>query len=140
MKVLLVSYYFPPHGGGGVLRAADTARFLAAKGWEVTVLAGPEDGWWVRDESLTERVPDSVRVIRTRPSGLGALFGALGKGGGARREGGVRALKRLAAWLPVVDCYSFWARSAMKAAQQNNLRPRLDNIQQPAGVSACCGS
>jgi glycosyltransferase involved in cell wall biosynthesis len=121
MKLLLVSYFFPPHGGGGVNRGAETARLMAALGWEVTVLAGPEDGWWVRDDSLLERVPEAVRVIRPQAAGFGAAFGALGRAGARRGENRVRLLKSLAAWLPVVDGYAGWARSCARAARQNSL-------------------
>ncbi len=123
MKLLLISYFFPPHGGGGVLRAAETTRLLAGRGWEITVLAGPEDGWWVRDDSLLEKIPASVRVIRPRPSGLGTLFAAFRQGGGQRNESGVRLLKKIAAWLPVVDGYSGWARSVVRTVVADGLRP-----------------
>ncbi len=123
MKLLLISYFFPPHGGGGVLRAAETVRLLAGRGWEITVVAGPEDGWWVRDDSLAARIPASVRVIRPRPSGLSAMFGALRRGSGQRSEGGVRLLKRLSAWLPVVDAFSGWARSAVRTVKTLGFRP-----------------
>jgi len=122
MKLLLISYFFPPHGGGGVMRAVETVRLLSRRGWEITVLAGPEDGWWVRDDSLLERIPDPVKVIRPGQSGLASMFGAL-RGGGGRNEGGVRLLKRLAAWLPVVDGYSGWSRAAVRAALELDWRP-----------------
>jgi glycosyltransferase involved in cell wall biosynthesis len=124
VKLLLISYFFPPHGGGGVLRATETVRLLAERGWEITVMAGPEDGWWVRDDSLLARIPSSVRVIRPRPSGLSALFGVLRRGGnGQRNEGGIRWLKRLAAWLPVVDAYGAWVRAVARAAVDDGIRP-----------------
>jgi glycosyltransferase involved in cell wall biosynthesis len=124
VKLLLISYFFPPHGGGGVLRAAETVRLLAERGWEITVIAGPEDGWWVCDESLSAKIPDSVQVIRPRPSGLSALFGVFRRGGsGQRNEGGVRWLKRLAAWLPIVDAYGGWARSVVRSALDAGIRP-----------------
>ena len=63
-KLLLLAYYFPPHGGGGVLRSVETVRFLERDGWNTTVITGPEDGYWVKDESLAKRLPDSVSVVR----------------------------------------------------------------------------
>ena len=122
MKVLIVSYFFPPHGGGGVLRTAETARLLAGRGWDVTVVAGPEDGWWVSDESLAGKVPESVNVIRQRAAGLSALFGMLGRGG-CRRESGVRGLKSLAAWLPVTDAYAGWSKAAARTALTAGFQP-----------------
>ena len=70
MKVLLVSFYFPPAGGGGVQRPLKLAQYLPALGFETHVLA-PDDPRWVhRDEGA--RVPTQAWVHRARyigPSG-----------------------------------------------------------------------
>jgi glycosyltransferase involved in cell wall biosynthesis len=123
MKLLLVSYFFPPHGGGGVLRATETVRILSGLGWEITVLAGPEDGWWVSDESLASRLPQGVEVIRPQVLGLSGLFDALNRGVARRGERSVGMLKSLAAWLPVPDAYFAWARGCARAALERDLSP-----------------
>jgi len=46
VKVLLVSFYFPPAGGGGVQRALKLATHLPAAGIETHVLA-PDDPKWI---------------------------------------------------------------------------------------------
>ena len=46
MKVLLVSFYFPPAGGGGVQRPLKLATHLPATGIETHVLA-PDDPKWI---------------------------------------------------------------------------------------------
>ena len=52
MKVLLVTLYFPPAGGGGVQRPLKLATHLPAYGIETHVLA-PDDPKWVhRDDDL----------------------------------------------------------------------------------------
>ena len=52
MKVLLVTLYFPPAGGGGVQRPLKLATHLPAYGIETHVLA-PDDSKWVhRDDEL----------------------------------------------------------------------------------------
>ena len=38
-RVLVVAYFFPPLGGGGVHRPLAWARYLPEHGWDVTVLA-----------------------------------------------------------------------------------------------------
>lgn len=64
MKVLLVSLYFPPAGGGGVQRPLKFATHLPALGIETHVLA-PDDPKWVhRDEDLP--VPTQAWVHRVR--------------------------------------------------------------------------
>jgi len=52
VKVLLVTLYFPPAGGGGVQRPLKLATYLPAYGIETHVLA-PDDPKWVhRDDEL----------------------------------------------------------------------------------------
>src|SRR2546429_8981683 len=64
MKVLIVSLYFPPSGGGGVQRTLKTATHLPALGIETHVLA-PDDPRWVhRDEELEP--PTQAWVHRAR--------------------------------------------------------------------------
>ena len=64
MKVLLVTMYFPPAGGGGVQRPLKLAQYLPALGIETHVLA-PDDPKWVhRDPEL--RIPTQAWVHRVR--------------------------------------------------------------------------
>jgi len=64
VKVLLVTMYFPPAGGGGVQRSLKLAQYLPALGIETHVLA-PEDPKWVhRDPELL--VPTQAWVHRVR--------------------------------------------------------------------------
>jgi glycosyltransferase involved in cell wall biosynthesis len=64
VKVLLVTMYFPPAGGGGVQRPLKLAQYLPALGVETHVLA-PDDPKWVhRDAEI--RVPTQAWVHRAR--------------------------------------------------------------------------
>jgi glycosyltransferase involved in cell wall biosynthesis len=64
VKVLLVTMYFPPAGGGGVQRPLKLAQYLPALGVETHVLA-PDDPKWVhRDPEL--RAPTQAWVHRAR--------------------------------------------------------------------------
>ncbi|HZO97812.1 MAG TPA: glycosyltransferase [Gaiellaceae bacterium] len=64
MKVLLVTMYFPPAGGGGVQRPLKLATHLPELGIETHVLA-PDDPQWVhRDEHLP--MPTLAWVHRAR--------------------------------------------------------------------------
>jgi glycosyltransferase involved in cell wall biosynthesis len=67
MKVLLVTMYFPPAGGGGVQRPLKFATHLPSFGIETHVLA-PDDPKWVhRDEEA--RPPSQAWVHRVRYHG-----------------------------------------------------------------------
>jgi glycosyltransferase involved in cell wall biosynthesis len=64
VKVLLVTLYFPPAGGGGVQRPLKFATHLPALGIETHVLA-PDDPKWVhRDEDLAP--PTQAWIHRAR--------------------------------------------------------------------------
>jgi glycosyltransferase involved in cell wall biosynthesis len=64
VKVLLVTLYFPPAGGGGVQRSLKLAQYLPALGVETHVLAPDDPKWIHRDEQV--RVPTQAWVHRAR--------------------------------------------------------------------------
>ena len=64
MKVLLVTLYFPPAGGGGVQRPLKFASHLPALGIETHVLA-PDDPRWVH-EDIDLPLPTQAWVHRAR--------------------------------------------------------------------------
>jgi glycosyltransferase involved in cell wall biosynthesis len=70
MKVLLVTLYFPPAGGGGVQRPLKFATYLPALGVETHVLAPDDPKWMHEDADLP--LPTQAWVHRARyvgPSG-----------------------------------------------------------------------
>jgi glycosyltransferase involved in cell wall biosynthesis len=64
VKVLLVTMYFPPAGGGGVQRPLKLAQYLPALGIETHVLAPDDPKWIHRDAEL--RIPTQAWVHRAR--------------------------------------------------------------------------
>ena len=64
MKVLLVAFYFPPAGGGGVQRPLKFATHLPALGVETHVLAPDDPRWIHRDDDLP--LPSKAWVHRVR--------------------------------------------------------------------------
>ncbi|MGL6278620.1 MAG: glycosyltransferase family 4 protein [Gaiella sp.] len=114
MKVLVVSFYFPPAGGGGVQRPLKLAQYLPALGIETHVLA-PDDPRWVhRDPGL--RVPTQAWVHRARyvgPSGGKPAEIVRGKDGLERVLAQLRLQGRR---LVVPDENAPWALTAVPAA------------------------
>jgi glycosyltransferase involved in cell wall biosynthesis len=68
VKCLLVSFYFPPAGGGGVQRPLKLAQYLPAMGVETHVLAPDDPRWIHRDDEL--RMPSQAWVHRARYVGV----------------------------------------------------------------------
>jgi glycosyltransferase involved in cell wall biosynthesis len=64
VKVLIVSLYFPPAGGGGVQRPLKFATHLPELGIETHVLAPDDPKWIHRDDDLP--MPTQAWVHRTR--------------------------------------------------------------------------
>lgn len=70
LKILLLSYYFPPLSSAGGHRTGALTRHLAEQGADVTVVT-VEHGLDVSDPALLKRVPNSVKIVRV-PSLEGA--------------------------------------------------------------------
>ena len=64
MKVLLVSFYWPPAGGGGIQRPLKVAQHLPALGIETHVLAPDDPKWIHREPDLAD--PPQANVHRVR--------------------------------------------------------------------------
>ena len=67
LRLLVITYYWPPSGGAGVQRCLKWVKYLPGLGVVPTVLTvDPDQATYpVRDESLLREVPAGVRVIRT---------------------------------------------------------------------------
>jgi glycosyltransferase involved in cell wall biosynthesis len=64
-KVLFISYYFPPVGGGGVQRSAKFVKYLPQFGWQPCVLTVKEPYDFYRDDTLLSDIPSSVPIYRS---------------------------------------------------------------------------
>jgi len=63
-KVLFVSYFFPPIGGGGVIRTLKFTKYLPQFGWRPLVLTVKESFYPIYDKSLLEELPPEVEINR----------------------------------------------------------------------------
>jgi glycosyltransferase involved in cell wall biosynthesis len=65
IRVLLVTYSFPPAGGVGVLRAASLARYLPAENIQLDVLTTRNASAVGTDSALLREIPSEVTIHRT---------------------------------------------------------------------------
>ncbi len=128
--LLMLVPFFPPMGGGGVYRPLSFVRHLPEHGWRTTVVTPEGDTYWIRDESLVERVPAECRVIRTQSmSGQAAL--ARGRGGRPaprRSTRGFGVARKLAAAVLLPDSYLGWVPFATRAALEVARADRVDAV------------
>ena len=64
MRVIIVSYYFPPLGLAGTARPVALANFFAARGDEVSVVTVKPIAYPAYDKSMETEIDKRVNVIR----------------------------------------------------------------------------
>lgn len=70
-SVLIVSYLFPPIGGGGVQRAVKMARYLPEFGWNAHILTvDPRGDDPIQDPRLLDMLPGGTRIHRVSEPGI----------------------------------------------------------------------
>lgn len=63
-KVLIISYYWPPCGGIGVLRCLKIAKYLRPYGWEPIVYTAENAHYPSRDESNFKDIPKGMTILK----------------------------------------------------------------------------
>ncbi|MFN8310634.1 MAG: glycosyltransferase [Chitinophagales bacterium] len=108
-KVLIITYYWPPAGGGGVQRWVKFVKYLHEFGWEPVVYTVAEGEYPVLDPSLEREIPREVEVIRRPILEPFSLYKKLtGKKKEQRVQVGVMADAKKGNWK---DRLALWIRS-----------------------------
>lgn len=141
MRLLLVTYYYPPMGGAGVQRVLKFSKYLPDFGVTPVVLAAHDPGY-VADASLLAEVPSGIEVhrvehrsvlsrvaawrsARSRPAA--ALVLAPAAATSAPHRGRDRLLAAYAA-LMFPDDKRGWARRALALGRRLAAAQRFDAI------------
>ncbi|MFO7895321.1 MAG: glycosyltransferase family 4 protein [Candidatus Cloacimonadales bacterium] len=134
MKVLIITYYWPPSGGAGVQRWLKFAKYLPDFGIEPTILTTRKGDYPVLDYSLSNDVDASLRVIRTATPTFQRWFGA-GKSapyGSLQQQKENSLYQNLAIWirlnLIVPDARQIWNKQATAAARDLLSEERFDAV------------
>jgi glycosyltransferase involved in cell wall biosynthesis len=64
-KVLIITYYWPPAGGGGVQRWVKFAKYLRDFGWEPIIFTVKNGSYPIIDQTMLTEVPDDIEVIKS---------------------------------------------------------------------------
>jgi glycosyltransferase involved in cell wall biosynthesis len=62
---LIITYYFPPAGGGGVQRWIKLIKYLRHSDWRFTVIAAPVEKTGPQDPSFLTELPAGTKIIHT---------------------------------------------------------------------------
>ncbi|MEJ2543780.1 MAG: hypothetical protein P8Y99_06900 [Calditrichaceae bacterium] len=64
-RCLIITYYFPPVGGGGIQRIVKLIKFLNQLDWKFTVLTAENDVVTLPgDQSFLSEIDDTTNIIR----------------------------------------------------------------------------
>lgn len=64
-RVLIITYYWPPSGGGGVMRWLKMSKYLPEFGWQPVIYTPENPDPSVIDESLEAEIHPETEIIRT---------------------------------------------------------------------------
>lgn len=71
---LVISYYFPPRGGGGVQRWAKFIKYLSNLDWQFTVITKSPSQSEIIDKSLLKDIPEKTKILTTKSPAINKLF------------------------------------------------------------------
>ena len=63
-KVLIITYYWPPHAGVGVQRWLKFSKYLPRYNWEPVIFTPENPAFDLQDDSLSKEVPQTIETIR----------------------------------------------------------------------------
>lgn len=140
-KVLIITYYWPPMGGGGVQRWLKTTKYLREHGWEPVIFTTENGEASVIDESSFKQIPEGIETVRVPIWEPFDLYKKItGKKKGEKLVPGTVSEKKrsftqkLSVWvrgnLFIPDARKFWIKPASKY-----LNDYLKNTQIDAVVS-----
>ncbi|MEO0118905.1 MAG: hypothetical protein ABIK66_07260, partial [candidate division WOR-3 bacterium] len=77
MRILFISYYFPPLGGVGVIRVSKFIKYLKRKGYEISVITIKEIPYYLYDKELLKEV-EGIKIYKAESLDFARLLYHLG--------------------------------------------------------------
>jgi len=129
-RVLIITYYWPPSGGGGVQRWLKFSKYLPEYSWTPVIYTPENPHFSVKDHSLLADIRPEIEVYRSRIWEPFKYFSALK---GKEKDHGIKQgqvlekerrsfLDRIAIWLRgnlfLPDPRVFWVKSSVRFLSQ----------------------
>jgi glycosyltransferase involved in cell wall biosynthesis len=131
-RVLIIAYYFPPLGMGGVQRTAKFVKYLPQFGWKPYVLTVKDVEYMAKDPSLLDEVSPKAQIIRTGSFDplriLSLAKKVLGTTEGTRAAKDSIGKSRGFSWLFFPDNKVGWVPFAVRKAISLCRREKIDLI------------
>ncbi|MCX6149969.1 MAG: glycosyl transferase family 1 [Ignavibacteriales bacterium] len=127
-RVLVISYYFPPMGMGGVQRTLRFVKYMKNFNWEPTVITTGATNYYAHDPVLLEEIiTNNLRVIRTDPLNSDFLF-AKNKTYKMKPEFLRKFISRVIKTIFIPDNKKSWSKKAFAIAKNLLEKEKFDII------------
>lgn len=122
MKVLLITYYWPPAGGSGVQRWLKFVKYMSEFGIDPIVFTVDDPSYIIEDPTLLGEVPEKVEIIRQSLWEPNQLLSKLNKGGKQESAGFLKAdpsfierqMHYIRANYFIPDARKYWVKPSVK--------------------------
>ena len=129
LRILVVSYYFPPLGLSGVQRTAKLVKYLPDNGIDVSVLTVNPGAYFAFDETLSDELDrPGITVHRTGSVDPTQIPGMRRRTVGLPAEGRRGPMARLSQWIFQPDNKIGWYPFAVRMGRRLLQRERHDLV------------
>lgn len=134
MRILYISYFYPPLGGPAALRNTAVVKYLRQSGWELDVLTVRDPEYSYHDESLEDMASGVTRVSSLDPmSILKKLRPTRSKQAGALYRNTPEKLKLMLRRIFPLDDKSPWLPFLIRAGRKLTAKHEYDLIYVSCG-------
>lgn len=139
-RLLIISYYAPPMGMGGVQRISFFAKYLTEMGWDIHMLTPHPGTYYAFDDNLAEEIAH-IPIHRTPPFHLlgNWMYQRVGRRKKMRSPDrsvmsriALNVFRFMNRWLFIPDSKTWWVRSALAEAdtiiQKYNIQSVLISV------------
>jgi len=136
VKVLIITYYWPPSGGSGVQRWLKFVKYLRDFNVEPVVFTADHPNYPILDDSLENEIPKNIEVLKVpiwEPNNFLSLF----KNNKTKQSAGFlnpnpsflgKILQYVRANYFIPDARKFWIKPAVKYLEAYLLEHKIDVI------------
>ena len=136
MKVLIVTYYWPPAGGPGVQRWLKFVKYLRNFGVEPVVFTAQNPSYPIIDESLKNDIPEGIEIIKCPIFEPNGILSKLRKNNTQKSMGFLnpnpsfieKGMLYIRANYFIPDARMFWVRPSVKKIEKYLKANKIDVI------------
>ena len=132
MKVLIITYYWPPAGGSGVQRWLKFVKYLNDFGIQPIVYTVENPAYPMTDESLLGEVPENVEVLRNKIWEPNNILGKRSKQSDGFLDPKPSLFGRLLQYIRanyfIPDARKYWIKPSVKYLSKYLLNSNIDVV------------